>query len=97
MNNKCKHCGSAERVKNGFVQGKQRYECLSCGKAYREGDLREKYNLETKLRVIKWYLEGAGIMSIEPLAKRFSFCLKNNFAKNFWFLRPIFYLNHSGI
>ncbi len=69
MNNKCKHCGSAERVKNGFVQGKQRYECLSCGKTYREGDLREKYNLETKLRVIKWYLEGAGIMSIERMEK----------------------------
>jgi hypothetical protein len=33
----------------------------------------------------------------EPLAKRFSFCLKNYFAKNFWFLRPIFYLKHSGI
>lgn len=69
MNNKCKHCGSLERVKNGFVQGKQRYKCLSCGKTYREGDLREKYSLETKLRVIKWYLEGAGIMSIERMEK----------------------------
>ena len=70
---------------------------LAVERLIERGDLREKYNLETKLRVIKWYLEGAGIMSIEPLAKRFSFCLKNNFAKNFWFLRPIFYLNHSGI
>ena len=70
MHNKCKHCGSTERVKNGFVQGKQRYECLiACGKTYREGDLREKYNLETKRRVIKWYLEGAGITSIERMEK----------------------------
>lgn len=69
MINKCKHCGGTERVKNGFVQGKQRYECLGCGKTYREGDLREKYSLETKLRVIKWYLEGAGIMSIERMEK----------------------------
>lgn len=67
MSNRCKYCGSPERVKNGFVQGKQRYECLSCGKTYREGDLREKYSLKTKLRVIKRYLEGAGIMSIERM------------------------------
>jgi iturin family lipopeptide synthetase B len=33
----------------------------------------------------------------EPLAKRFSFCLKNYCAKNFWFLRPMLYLKHSGI
>ncbi len=69
MSNKCKHCGSTERVKNGFVQGKQRYKCLECNKTYREGDLRERYSLETKLRVIKWYLEGAGIMSIERMEK----------------------------
>ena len=39
----------------------------------------------------------ASYETIEPLAKRLSFCLKNYFAKNFWFLRPIFYLKHSGI
>ena len=69
MTNKCKHCGSKERVKNGFVQGKQRYKCLDCRNTYREGDLRERYSLETKLRVIKWYLEGAGIISIERMEK----------------------------
>ena len=31
--------------------------------------MREKYSLETKLRVIKWYLEGAGIISIEKNGK----------------------------
>jgi transposase len=61
----CKHCGSKERVKDGFVQGKQRYKCKECGKTYREGDKRERYSQEQRLRVIKWYLEGAGIMSIE--------------------------------
>ena len=63
----CKHCGNSERVKNGYVQGKQRYKCKECGKTYREGDLREKYTNERRLRVIKWYLEGAGIMSIERM------------------------------
>ena len=32
-----------------------------------EGDLRERYTNEQRLRVIKWYLEGVGIMSIERM------------------------------
>lgn len=65
----CKHCGKDNAVKNGHVRGKQRYECKACGKTFRVGDLREKYTNEKRLRVIKWYLEGAGIMSIERMEK----------------------------
>ena len=64
---KCKHCGSLSSVKNGFVHGKQRYKCKICNKTFREGDLREKYSNAKRLRVIQWYLEGAGIMSIERM------------------------------
>ena len=67
MSKLCKHCGCDKRVKNGYVQGKQRYKCKDCGKTYREGDSRERYSNEQRLRVIKWYLEGAGIMSIERM------------------------------
>ena len=67
MKGMCKHCGSEKRVNNGYVQGKQRYKCKDCNRTYREGDLREKYSNEQRLRVIKWYLEGAGIMSIERM------------------------------
>jgi transposase-like protein len=67
MKEPCKHCGGLERVKNGYVQGKQRYKCRTCGKTYRDGDARERYTNEQRLRVIKWYLEGAGIMSIERM------------------------------
>ena len=67
MTNTCKHCGSDKRVKNGYIQDKQRWKCKTCGKTYREGDLREKYTNEQRLRVIKWYLEGVGIMSIERM------------------------------
>jgi transposase-like protein len=67
MSKLCKHCGCEKRVKNGYVQGKQRYKCKDCGKTYREGDSRERYSNEQRLRVIKWYLEGAGIMSIERM------------------------------
>ena len=63
----CKHCGWNHSVKNGMVQGKQRYLCKQCGKTFREGDDRERYTNEQRLRVIKWYLEGAGIMSIERM------------------------------
>jgi len=67
MEHACKHCGSSKRVKNGYVRGKQRWKCQDCGKTYREGDLREKYTNEKRLRVLKWYLAGAGIMSIERM------------------------------
>ena len=61
----CKHCGSGLFVKNGFVQGKQRYKCRDCGRTFRAGDGRVKYDMATRLRVLAWYLEGVGIMSIE--------------------------------
>jgi transposase-like protein len=63
----CKHCGCDISVKNGYVKGKQRYKCKNCSKTYREGDEREKYTNEQRLKVLKWYLEGAGIMSIERM------------------------------
>ena len=63
----CKHCGSEGLVKNGLVKGKQRYKCKLCSKSTRSGDNRVKYSLEKKIKVIKMYLEGVGIMSIERL------------------------------
>lgn len=63
----CKTCGSDKKVKNGVVGGKQRYKCKECSSTYREGDLREKYTNEQRLKVIKMYLEGVGIMSIERI------------------------------
>ena len=63
----CKNCGSESRIKSGFLKGKQRYECKDCGKTYREGDRRVKFSLEKKNKVIKSYLEGVGIRSIERL------------------------------
>ena len=63
----CKHCGSDHLVKNGIVGGKQRYKCKNCQRTSRSGDLRAKYTIDKKLKVIKMYLEGVGIMSIERL------------------------------
>ena len=63
----CKFCNSARVVKNGFVLGKQRYKCRGCGRSFREGDDREKYTDNERLKVIKLYLENCGIRTIERL------------------------------
>ena len=64
---KCKHCAGNKLIKNGFEKSKQRYKCKCCKRTCREGDEGVKYTLEKKIRVLKWYLEGAGIRSIERM------------------------------
>lgn len=64
---RCKNCGSEKKVKNGCPNGRQRYKCKECGKNYVAGDLREKYSIDKKMRVVCMYLEGMGIRSIERL------------------------------
>jgi transposase-like protein len=47
------------------VHGKQRYKCKDCEKTTRRDDGRVKYSPGKKLRVLKMFLENAGIRSIE--------------------------------
>ncbi len=61
----CKHCGSEKAVKDGVVKNKQRYRCRSCSKTFRDGDDRQKYTLEQKIKAIKLYTDGVGMMTIE--------------------------------
>lgn len=64
----CKLCGSIEIKKNGYSRhGQQRYYCNACGKTFGMGDKRVKYDLQKRLKVLKMYLEGVGIRSIERL------------------------------
>ena len=58
----CKHCGGGSLVKSGIVGGKQRYKCKDCKRMSRFGDKREKYDMDKKMKVIKCYLEGVGII-----------------------------------
>ena len=67
MSKRCPKCLSTNNHKSGVVQGKQRYKCKSCGRNFREGDNRERYDLDKKLKVVKWSLEGAGIRSISRM------------------------------
>lgn len=61
----CKHCGASDYRKAGFSKGKQRYKCANCGKIFSQGDRREKYSIEKKIKVIKLYTEGVGLRTIE--------------------------------
>ncbi len=63
----CKHCGRRDYWKAGFSKGKQRYKCRDCGKIFSSGDMREKYTIEQKIRVIKLYTEGVGLRTIARL------------------------------
>ena len=64
---KCKNCASERNVKNGFAYGAQRYKCKSCGYNYIQGDKRQKYTSQDRLKVLKLYLENCGIRTIERL------------------------------
>ena len=64
---KCRHCGCEELSKDGIIKGKQRYKCKRCKRTTRENDQRYKYSISTRLRVLKGYLEGVGIMALERL------------------------------
>ena len=64
----CKGCGCKDLVKNGISpEGAQKYKCKSCNSTYRSVDRRLKYSMEGRIRVLKMYLEGVGIRSIERL------------------------------
>ena len=44
----CKNCQHAHTVKNGFVRGKQRYQCRTCGYNFVLGDARHSHATEVK-------------------------------------------------
>lgn len=67
MSLKCKKCGSSDYVKNGYTLSVQRYKCKNCSYNYIEGDKRQKYTTQDRLKVLKLYLENCGIRTIERL------------------------------
>lgn len=63
----CKHCGSENIVKDGYVAGKQRWKCKNCNKTTREGDARRKYKTWQKILAIKLKREGKSMSEIVRL------------------------------
>ena len=62
---KCSKCGKKEKVKNGFMKGKQRYKGKCCGCNYIGS--KNGYPDHIKLKAIKYYLERNGFRRIERL------------------------------
>jgi transposase-like protein len=44
----CKNCQHTHTVKNGFVRGKQRYQCRACGDNFVMGDERHSHSTAVK-------------------------------------------------
>jgi transposase-like protein len=63
----CKHCGVSDYRKAGFSKWKQRYKCVNCSKIFSQGDKREKYSMDQKIKAIKLYTEGVGLRTIERI------------------------------
>ncbi len=63
----CKHCNGIKLTLSGIVNGKQRYKCGDCKRTCRNGDAIVIHSHEKRIKVIRSYLEGVGIRSIERL------------------------------
>ncbi len=57
MGLRCKRCGSEERTKNGFMRGKQRYRCRTCGLNFTDTPPRGM-PLRVKLTAVLLYVSG---------------------------------------
>ena len=62
----CPKCRSAEAVKNGTMNQKQRYKCKNCGCNYTQSSL-SRTPAAKRIEAIKLYLEGVGFRGIERL------------------------------
>lgn len=54
---RCKRCGGEEHTKNGFMRGKQRYRCRSCGLNFTDTPPRGK-PLALKVIAVLLYVSG---------------------------------------
>ncbi len=57
MGLRCKRCGSEERTRNGFMRGKQRYRCKTCGLNFTDTPPRG-LPLRVKLTAVLLYVSG---------------------------------------
>ena len=64
---KCSKCTSENKIKNGFVKGRQRYRCKNCGNNY-SVEQKSTAKLPSERRMgLMMYLEGLGFTSIGRL------------------------------
>jgi transposase-like protein len=64
MIEKCPRCQSKERVKNGHINGRQRYRCKNCKYDYTVDQKSTAVPADKKKLALHMYLEGLGFNSI---------------------------------
>src|SRR6266566_159289 len=57
----CKNCQHTHTVKNGFVRGKQRYQCRACGYNFVLGDERNSHAIEVKKALFGFLAKLLGV------------------------------------
>jgi transposase-like protein len=62
---KCPHCHSHNTRKDGYQNGKQRFECKDCGRIFRESYDLKGYHPQVKKICLEMYLNGLGFRGIE--------------------------------
>lgn len=65
----CPRCKNSRYCKNGFVQGRQRYQCKSCKFRYTVEKKSTAKSLATKQLAIDMYTEGLGFRAIGRILK----------------------------
>jgi transposase-like protein len=57
-------CSSSNKIKAGFVLGRQRFLCKACGSHYSVEKKSDVKSVETKRLALQMYLEGLGFRAI---------------------------------
>ena len=66
---RCPKCASAERIKSGFKEGRQRYKCKGCEFHYSVTHKSDVRPPETRKLALHMYLEGLGFRAIGRILK----------------------------
>jgi transposase-like protein len=69
MIEKCPRCQSEKRVKNGHINGRQRYRCKICKYDYTVEQKSTSVSSDKKRVALQMYLEGLGFNSIGRILK----------------------------
>lgn len=63
----CPRCSSADRVKSGVIQGRQRYKCKECQYFYTGHHKSDTATPDQRRMALNLYLEGLGFRSISRI------------------------------
>ena len=65
----CPKCKATDYMKDGFVGGRQRFQCKCCGYRYTVKQKSTAKPLEMKLQAVRMHKEGLGMRAIARVLK----------------------------